>query len=245
MTTSTNWTRSSTRIRTLLAGTVVALVLGLAATGPAAVADGGYSNAGKDNAADGSWLSCTTSGAGDTCTYTSLYVLDAMNRNSDTDRLREQTLCFDSFAITFPAPVEPLTPQEVSINGGGNLDSTHEWGCAALSGGALRIDGISSASLRPATVTLEKTVCQGGLCEAAGSRNVTIAATWKGSGAASGGYPFHRNYRIGECLHTLHGTGEFRSATLHATLDGVRLAGSEDSGAELFAGTYMERMTCH
>ncbi len=245
MTTNTNWLRLGTRIRMLLTGAVVALVLGLGATGPAAAVDGGYSNAGKDNAADGSWLSCTTSAAGDTCTYTSLYVLDAVNRSSDTGRLREQKLCFASFTITFPASIEPLTPEEVTINGGGNLDSTHEWGCSMLPDGAFRIDAISSASLAPATLTLEKTVCRGGLCESAGSRDVTIEATWKGYGAAMSAYPFSWTYRIGECLHTLHGTSEDRYATLHATLDGATLAGSEGGGAALYAGTYMERMTCH
>lgn len=121
-------------------------------------------------------------------------------------------------------------------------DPTFESGCKVdLPSGRLTFGrNLSSATLAPTTISIQKYVCDEYICTPGSSRDVTAGGTWTGVGPT-----YFQKYRTssndGTCRSNESGKGSMREASLTGTIAGHSLVNSYGSISD---GKFTYRSRC-
>lgn len=210
-----------------LAALVAVAALALTASASAA-APGTFSFTQKGVSGDAFWETCTTSRGVTTCVDTYLFAFQGTERSTDADAFKGTRVCAEVDTYSFRA-------------GGRRGSFKYESGCTTAPNGTFAAaSDLSSASLQPATVTLDTYDCGEYDCTIVSSRDVAVAAEWSGYGSlvqSSGRFKFND----GTCTETDSFKSQGREADAVGTLDGSSLGSGYGF---ISSGSFTFKITC-
>lgn len=206
------------QLRILFALSIAVLVLGMmassaaAASGPGTAAGGRIRESGTYTYASSFSTSCTEQKGRTVCTDTYLDVY------SNSEYGTEACLSVETYALT--------------RRGYDSISS--EYGCSPVEAGAFTVNSkLSSATLSPTVITLNTYSCNRMSCTVSSSRDVTVSATFTGTGELSS-YSGRGSFKEGDCTYKYSYKGSSRQAAVALTLDGVTSDASGSIGTETY-----------